>query len=91
MRGRRGDAILGIAILIIIIIVLVWLARSSMRECTSDRGCGSESYCGADFKCHPMKVIEKTVIRNEYNFSIAGFFVAIAIVAAAVILRQRKK
>ena len=86
--NKKGNIILGVLLIVIIIIIIVWLAGMAGRQCRRDTDCGTERYCGSDFKCHNIPVIEKTVIENHYDFTVAGFLIALGIVIAAIIIRR---
>ena len=89
--SKKGDATVGIIILIIIIILIVWLVNLGYRECSTDKQCGSEAYCGVDHNCHTIPVIERTVVKQEYNLVPAATFIGIAIIIAAIILKWKTK
>lgn len=81
----------GIALIIIIIIIIIYaIIVNAVKECRSDTDCGSERYCGSDFKCHDMKIVQKTIIQNQYETWKAALVLGIAIIIAALILRWKR-
>tara|TARA_Y100000310_G_scaffold284739_2_gene307711 strand:+ start:300 stop:605 length:306 start_codon:yes stop_codon:yes gene_type:complete len=82
-KGKKGNAAAWIIIVIIIIILIGWWYSVANRECTTDRECGEEMYCGADYACHQIPVIEKTIVNHDYTK--AAFILGIFIVIAALI------
>jgi len=89
MLNKKASAAAVIVVVILVIIVLFWIGKSLMKECRKDTDCGSGYYCGSDFKCHQMKTIEKTIIKNDFNR--AAYLIAFAIIIAAIILRLKPK
>jgi len=86
---EKGNAAAVVLIVIIIIIIVVWIVVLVGRECTNDSDCGEGYYCGSDNNCHEHRIIEKTVIQNQYDR--AAYIIAFALIVGALILRFGKK
>ena len=92
LKNKRGDVVISvILIIIIIIIIIIWAATAGgHKECRSDSDCGEDNYCGSDFKCHQMKIVEKTVnYHYDYNYKAAGWIIGISIIISAIIIKWR--
>ena len=85
IRKKANGLAIGFFVMIIIIVIF-WLIGISARECNSDSACKEDYYCGSDFKCHQMKIVEKTVVKNDYITP--SIIVGISIIIAAIILRH---
>lgn len=90
MSGKKANGALIILVVIVIIAIIYIIVDNATKECWKDTDCGSERYCGSDFKCHDMKIINKTIINNDYGFWKAAIILAIAIIIAAFILRWKR-
>ncbi len=89
-KNKRGEAVLTtIIVIIIIIIVIAWLVNIGGRECRRDSQCKNGQYCGADFACHDIPVVEKTVY--DINLLPSAIVLGIALVAAAFIFKWKGK
>ena len=91
MSSKKANGALIILVVVVIIIILYLIIDAATKECWKDTDCGQERYCGSDFKCHDMKIINKTIINNDYGLWKAAIIVAIAIIIAALILRWKRK
>jgi len=89
MLNKKASAAIIVLVVILAIVCLVWIGKSLMKECNKDTDCSAGYYCGSDFKCHQMKTIEKTIIKND--FGRAAYLIAFAIIIAAIILRLKPK
>lgn len=89
LLNKKASAAIGIIIIIVIIIIIFWIAGSLMKECRKDTDCGSGYYCGSDFKCHEMKITEKTIIKSD--FSKSAYIIGFAVIIGAVIIRFKPK
>ncbi|MBI1936274.1 hypothetical protein HYS31_07595 [Candidatus Woesearchaeota archaeon] len=84
--GRKSEAGLVIVLVLAIAAFFIgWLVNLSQRECRGNNDCSSSSYCGSDFSCHEFPLIQQTI--SQYSLVAPAIILAIAIIAAAVILR----
>ncbi|MBD3313022.1 hypothetical protein GF345_01115 [Candidatus Woesearchaeota archaeon] len=91
MMNKKANVALALLAVIVVVIILYLILINALKECRQDSQCGEGSYCGSDFRCHEMKVIQKSVINNEYHLWKASFVIGIAIIIAAIILRLRRQ
>ncbi len=90
MMRKNANAALAVLLAIVVIIILYAIIINAVKECRSDNDCGTERYCGSDFKCHEMKIVQKTIVQNEYGGWKAALILGAAIITAAIILRWKK-
>ena len=88
LNKKASAAVIALSV-ILVIIILFWAVKSLMKECRKDTDCGSGYYCGSDFKCHEMKIIEKTIIKSDFGRAV--YIIAFSIIIAAIILRFKLK
>ena len=84
-KQKKGAIIIPIVVALALVIILWNIVGTITKECTGDRQCNVNEYCGSDFKCH-----EHPQITNN-NFIPAATIMGFAIIAAAIIMRWRKK
>ena len=83
MNSRKGAA--GLLLLALIVAIIIYgIVTVSQRECSRDSHCPEGNYCGSDFKCHQHKTYE---VKN--NFLASSIILGIAIIIAAMILKDR--
>ncbi|MBI2546637.1 hypothetical protein HYV81_05660 [Candidatus Woesearchaeota archaeon] len=86
---RKAAGIGMIVLAVVIVLLVLWaLLKYASRECSYDSQCPQEHYCGSDFKCHQVKVVEKTVVINDY--STAAAIISIALIIAVLLLRDNR-
>lgn len=91
--GKRGVADIGAVVVIIILLVIIasgLIIKVSSRECYSNKNCEKNSYCGSDFSCHPYPLIKETEIIERQSFIAPSIIVALGLVGAAFIFRNRE-
>ena len=89
-KNKKANGALLILVVIAVIAIIYIIASNAVKECWKDTDCGQERYCGSDFKCHDMKIVNKTIINNDYGLWKAAFIIGFAIIIAAFILRWKK-
>lgn len=90
MKSKKSQALAGVLIVVIIVVALIFLITSCERgECSKDTDCPPEYICKADRSCHPIPSINKTII--NYDLRLPALILGLAIVIAAILIRQRKK
>ncbi|MBU0536293.1 MAG: hypothetical protein KKE20_04970 [Nanoarchaeota archaeon] len=90
MLGKKSNIAFVILGVILFMIIFYVIFVNATKECSQDSHCGEERYCGSDFKCHDMKIIQKSYVTNEYQLWKASFIIGAAIIIAAIILRRKK-
>ena len=86
--NKKGAFFIG-ALVILVLVLFVVVIQYERYECTKNIHCGETSYCGVDHKCHEFPA--KSVQSYTKAAAMFGLIVGIAIMVAALILKQKKK
>jgi|TARA_B100001971_G_C18127686_1_gene502996 hypothetical protein len=96
-KAQLGFLTFAIAINVIlaVIITAIYYDHVKARSCSTDSECGENSFCDENSRCQFQETIIKstqgTVTIQKHNVKWGIFFIGISLVAAALILRPRKK
>tara|TARA_B100000315_G_C14506521_1_gene554871 strand:- start:270 stop:692 length:423 start_codon:yes stop_codon:yes gene_type:complete len=65
LSNKKASTAIIVLSTFLVAIALYLIMSYSSRECNINTDCENDFYCGSDFKCHEMKIVERTVIKNE--------------------------